>query len=119
MIRKQITEEDIQSIARECAGVLREKKGNDILLLDLRRVNNYLDYFLIATGNSLIHCRALARELQKHLAQKKLKERNRSKLDSGWIILDYNELVVHIFTEEMREYYQLEKLWADADHLDF
>jgi len=110
-------DEDIQNVARGCAAFLEEKKGRDILLLDLRRVNSYLDYFLIATGNSLIHCRSLAREAQKFLDVNGLKERTRSKLDTGWIVLDYNELVIHIFTEETRDYYQLEKLWADAERL--
>ncbi|HPB84081.1 MAG TPA: ribosome silencing factor [Spirochaetota bacterium] len=113
------SEEDIQAIARESALILDDKKGQEIVLLDLRNVNSYLSYFLIVTGNSLIHCRSLARELQKNMYLKSYKERTRSKLDSGWIILDYNELVIHIFTEEFRSYYQLEKLWADAEHMRF
>jgi len=116
---KIISEEDIQAIAREAAQILDEKKAQEIVLLDLRNVNSYLNYFLIATGNSLIHCRSLARELQKYMYTKSYKERSRSKLDSGWIILDYNELIIHIFTEDLRYYYQLEKLWADAEHMDF
>lgn len=119
MKRKILSEEDIQAIAKGAARILDEKKGQEIVLLDLRKVNSYLNYFLIATGNSLIHCRSLAREIQKHLHTMSFKERSRSKLDSGWIILDYNELIIHIFTEELRSYYQLEKLWADAEYIEF
>jgi len=110
---------DIVELARECARLLREKKAEDTLLLNLLRVNTYLDYFIITTGNSFIHCRALAREVQKFFGNAGVSERVKSRLDSSWIVLDYNEIVVHIFTEQTREYYQLEKLWADAEHLSF
>ncbi len=109
-----ITEEAIQETARGCARVLSEKKGEDIVLLDLRSVNGYLDYFLITTANSLLHGRAMAKEVQKFMYSVKFPARSKPRLDSGWIILDYNEIVVHLFTLELREYYQLERLWADS-----
>jgi len=112
--KPEITEETIQEIARGCAGVLSEKKGDDIVLLDLRSVNSYLDYFLITTANSLLHCRAMAKEVQKYMHAAKYPARSKPHLDSGWIILDYNEIVVHLFTRELRDYYQLERLWADS-----
>ncbi len=111
---RKLSDTDIIDISRECARVLDEKKGSDIVILDLRDVNSYLDYFIITTGNSRIHCRALARELEKFVNSKELSQRNKPDYDSEWIILDFNELIVHIFTQEMREYYQLEKLWGDA-----
>jgi len=109
-----ITEEEIQDLARGCAHALSEKKADDIILLDLRAVNGYLDYFLIATANSLLHCRAMAKEVQRYMHERKFPERTRPHLDSGWVVLDFNEVVVHIFTQELRDYYQLERLWADA-----
>lgn len=118
-MRKQaITEEGIQEIARGCAKALSDKKGEDIILLDLRSVNSYLDYFLITTANSLMHCRAMAKEVQRYMHTVKFPERSRPHLDSGWIVLDYNELVVHIFTQELRDYYQLERLWADSARIE-
>ncbi len=110
---------DIISLACECARMLQDKKADDTLLIDLMRINSYLDYFIITTGNSFIHCRALAREVQKFFGIKGLKERIKPRLDSSWIVLDYNEIVIHIFTREMRDYYQLEKLWADAERINF
>jgi len=110
-------ESDIVGFARECVKILEEKKSENVLLLDLRKVNSYLDYFVISTGNSLIHCRSLAKEVKKLFAKNGLKERNKSSLDSGWIILDYSEIIVHIFIQEMRDYYSLERLWGDAEFL--
>lgn len=115
----KLTDADIIDISRKCARVLDEKKGVDIIIMDLRGVNSYLDYFLITTGNSRIHCRALARELEKFIHSREMQQRNKPDYESGWIILDFNELIVHIFTQEMREYYQLEKLWGDATRIPF
>jgi ribosome-associated protein len=111
---KAITEKEIVEIIKKCAQALESKKGIDIVMMDLSDVNSYLDYFLIATGNSRIHCRSMAREAEKFIHDQGLRSRSRPDYDSGWIILDFNELIVHIFTQEMREYYQLEKLWGDA-----
>lgn len=97
---------------------LNEKKAIDPVFIDLRKVNSYLEFFLIATGNSQIHCRALARDISKFLNEKGLKEHGNHDLNSEWIILDFGSLIVHIFTEEMRSYYQLEKLWADAEKIN-
>jgi ribosome-associated protein len=112
--RVEITELDCVEILRKSALLLSEKKGSDIVMMDLREVNSYLDYFLIVTGNSRIHCRSMARELEKFIHAQGLRQRNRPDYESGWIILDFSELIVHVFTSEMREYYQLEKLWGDA-----
>ena len=106
---------NIIEIAQGCIEVLSDKKVKDYIFLDLRKINSYLDYFLIATGNSIIHCKSLARGLQKYLVSTDLKERSKPDLNSEWIILDYNDIIIHIFTERMRDYYQLEKIWADAD----
>jgi ribosome-associated protein len=114
-----LNDKELVEIAQNCARILDDKKAKDIILMDLRGVNNYLDYFLLATGNSLIHCRSLAKEIQKILKNMQFEKRNRDNFDSEWIVLDYNEIVIHIFTQESRNFYQLEKLWADADTLNF
>ena len=119
MKKKIIIDDDqILSIARECGKMLIDKKAGDAVLLDLRKINSYLDYFIIATGNSFVHCRSLAREVQRFFKINKFAERTKTRLDTGWIALDYNEIVVHIFVQELRDYYQLEKLWADADIIE-
>ena len=112
-------EQEIIDIARNCARLLEEKKSENILILDLKEINSYLDYFILSTGNSLLHCRSLGTELRRYFKSIGFKERTHSKLDSGWIVLDFNEIIIHIFTKDMREYYQLENLWADALLINF
>lgn len=114
-IKQIIDDNQIINIAKQCAERIKEKKGKDILILDLRKVNSYLEYFIIATGNSQIHCNALAKDLSDFMDSLKLKGYRKPIFDSGWIALDYNEIVIHIFNEDLRNYYQLERLWADAE----
>jgi ribosome-associated protein len=104
-------------LGRECLKLISEKKGEDAVFLDLREVNSYLDYFIICTASSKIHCRALAKDIEEFYAAKGQKPRMRPDYDSEWVILDYYGLVIHIFTEQMRSYYDLDKLWADAERL--
>ena len=119
MLKTGIAENEIIEIAKNCAGILNEKKAENVVLLDLRQINSYLDYFVIATGNSHIHCTALAKELQKYLKGIDFIGMGNPRLDTGWIALDYNEIVIHIFTKELREYYQLDRLWGDAHFISF
>lgn len=109
------TIEMIYTIGRRCIEVLDEKKGGNPVFMDLRGVNSYLDFFVIVTGNSQLHCRALARETSRFLSVKGLKEKGKPDYNSEWIILDHGDLIVHVFSEEARAYYNLEKLWADAE----
>jgi ribosome-associated protein len=113
------TEDEIIEFAGQCVHFLEDRKALDTILIDLKEVNSYLDYFLITTGNSRIHCRALARDLEKQAHSLGVKGLNRPDYDSEWIILDFSEIIVHIFTMEMREYYQLERLWGDARRITF
>jgi ribosome-associated protein len=113
-----LDDKKILSIAGECKTLLAEKKAGDVLLMDLKNINSYLDFFIIATANSFVHCRTLAKEVQRFFKIKKMPERTKTRLDTGWIALDYNEIVVHIFVQDLRDYYQLEKLWADADIIE-
>ena len=113
-----IDDKKILSIAGECRKMLIDKKAGNVLVIDLKNINSYLDFFIIATGNSFIHGRSLAKEVQRFFKDNKFAERTKTRLDTGWIALDYSEIVVHIFVQELRDYYQLEKLWADADFIE-
>ena len=113
------TKDAVMDIVKRCALFLDDKKARDTLVIDLREVNSYLEYFILVTGNSMVHCRSLAREVKKYLGAMGVKQRNKTDYESGWIILDYDELVIHIFTEDLRGYYQLERLWADADRIEY
>jgi len=119
VLKKRMAEDEIIHIVKNCARVLVEKKANDVLVMDLRKINSYLDYFVVSTGNSHIHCTALAKEIQRYFHSIEVPGIAKPRLDTGWIALDYSAIVVHIFTKELREYYQLERLWGDADFLTF
>ena len=109
-----LNDDDFLKIGTDSLIHLDEKKALNPLFMDLREVSSYFEFFLIAAGNSKTHCAALAKDMIKFLHEKGLKEFNKPDLNSEWIVLDFGSLIVHIFTEETRAYYQLEKLWGDA-----
>ena len=96
--------------------LIMNKKGENIVILDLRKVSSISDFFIIATGNSAVHVKAIADEIKDKL---KKEDTIRPWHVEGytakkWILLDYVDIVVHVFDEETRSYYSLEKLWDDA-----
>jgi ribosome-associated protein len=105
---------DILEKAIECVKLLDEKKAENTILIDMKEVNSYFNYFIITTGNSIIHNKAICKELKKYFSDSDINLLNKPDIDSPWIVLDYNDLVIHIFTSEVRDYYQLEKLWSEA-----
>lgn len=94
--------------------VLDEKQAEDIVTIDMRSVNPYTDYFVVCTARNVRHGSSLAefveQEAEKNGYPVRMREGER---DSSWILLDCNEVVVHIFTDETRQQYRLESLWAD------
>ncbi|MCT4594855.1 MAG: ribosome silencing factor [Anaeromicrobium sp.] len=92
-----------------------EKKGLDIRILDINNVSNIADFFVIAHGKSTRQVKAIADEVEKTLKEKSVllghKEGYR---DGKWILLDYKDVVVHVFTEEERGFYGVERVWKDA-----
>ncbi|WP_213975097.1 ribosome silencing factor [Tepidanaerobacter acetatoxydans] len=110
---------DPKTCAIEAAGILKDKKGQDILVLDISSIAVFSDYFVIATGISPIHVQALADEVERRLVSKgyRLKSKEGYK-DGRWVLIDFYDVIVHIFTRSEREYYMLERLWADAKTID-
>jgi ribosome-associated protein len=97
---------------------LLEKKGNEIVNVDLRKLDYAAcDYFIICHGDSATQVRALADSVEDKVEDKlKLKVSHREGHENAqWLLLDYGSMVVHIFQKEVREYYRLEELWGDAD----
>lgn len=105
-----------ESLAKEISGLLKDKKASDVVLLDLRRANPYFCYFLIASANSSVQLKFLVKEMMDSFSDQFPKNHSvRSEdLNSGWVILDFIDVVVHLFLEEQRSYYNLERLWGDA-----
>ena len=108
-----------QKIAYEVTKALDAKKGIDIKLLKIDRVSSLADYFLICTGTSNTHVKTLcdyAEYTLEELGEKMLgREGHRG---NTWELLDYGSIVIHVFTDEARKFYDLERLWADAETVD-
>ena len=108
-----------QKIAYEVTKALDAKKGLDIKLLKIDRVSSLADYFLICTGTSNTHVKTLcdyAEYTLEELGEKMLgREGHRG---NTWELLDYGTIVIHVFTDEARKFYDLERLWADAEVVD-
>lgn len=100
-------------LARDIVDVLDEHKGEDILLLDLKEVCSFADYFVLCTGVSERTLAALAEEVQLRMKRgRKLAARGREgEAQSGWILLDFGDVIVHLFSRELRAYYRLEDAW--------
>ncbi len=102
-------------MAREIVNALEDKKGEDILLLDLKDIVSFTDYFVICTGTSDRMLDALANaaidEVRKKF-KKKAKKQGNSR--DGWVIVDYGDVVVHLFSPDQRDFYNIEELWEDG-----
>ena len=109
-----------EELARLAAGYADDKKAQDIVELDLRGVVGYTDYFVICTGASDRQVKAIHDGI--HLAMKDehgvLPRRVEGLGESRWILMDYLDVVVHVFTPEAREFYRLEQLWGEAPARD-
>ena len=104
--------------AAEAAIAISEKKGEDVALLDVSELVVLTDVFLIATGTSNRHVRTLVDEVEDRLRTRGDRPLRREGTDFGrWVLLDYGDLVVHVFDPETRDYYELERLWNDAPRL--
>ena len=108
-----------KEVAYQVTKALDDKKGMDIKLLRISEVSTLADYFLICTGTSSTHVKTLcdyAEYTLEQLGEPMLgREGHRG---NSWELLDFGSIVVHVFTEEAREFYALERLWADAEQVD-
>jgi ribosome-associated protein len=92
-----------------------DRKGSDLLVLDLRGISNATDYFFLVSGTSDIHVRSIAEHIMEDLKKEGVRPSHIEGLRMGrWVLLDYIDFVVHVFHPSAREFYQLERLWGDA-----
>lgn len=103
-----------------CAEAAREKKASRILILELKGLSSVTDYFLICSGQSDRQVQAIAEGVEEKMAQRGERPLGVEGMGEGrWVLLDYDDVVVHIFQEPVREYYDLEGLWIEAPRLPF
>lgn len=102
-------------LARKTVDLLADRQAEDIILLDISRVASFADYFVIASAINPRHMRALLDTLDKDLATEGARALHEEGTpDSGWVLLDFGDLIVHLFSQEERTYYDLEGLWREG-----
>jgi ribosome-associated protein len=108
-----------KDIAKIAAQIIDDRKGENVVLLDVGEISSVTDMYMIVTGLSTPHLKALYDEVQ-HTLKKDGVHCYRKTGDAmcGWLVLDYVDLVIHIFSKEAREYYAIEELWEAAPRLD-
>lgn len=105
-------------LTKKIVSVLDKKKALDLKAIHITEFSIVADYFIIATGTSNTHVKALAEEVEYEMTQLGIEPSHIEGRATGWILLDYGSVVVHVFSPESREYYNLERLWSDAQMLD-
>jgi ribosome-associated protein len=107
---------DSRKLASLCRDLADNKKAEDIVILDLRKLSSITDYFVICTGTSEPHLRAIVNEIQEHLEEdQQISPRGTDgRVNTSWVVLDYFDVIVHVMRKDVRELYKLEDLWGDA-----
>ena len=102
-------------LARKISEIIFSKKGFDVIAIDLRKLVTFTDYFVVCSADSDVQVKAIADEVDRVLSNDGIKCWHREGLKAlSWVLLDYVDVVVHIFKKDSREFYNLEKLWGDA-----
>lgn len=109
---------ELKSKVLKIIELAKDKKAIDIIALDLRKTANFCDYFVILTGTSTTHIKSIADGINEGLRKAGMRTHHAEGYrESKWVVLDYFSVIVHIFDEETRLFYDLENLWADAAKL--
>ena len=110
---------DSKALAIEIAKILDKKKAQDVRVLKVESLTVLTDYFVIASGTSTTQVASLADEVEYELSKKGLKPYSVKDHDTkNWVLLDYSNVIVHVFVPNSRAYYDLEHLWADGEPVD-
>ncbi len=114
----KLTLSSLEPGLRAAVEAAQEKKAGDIVVLDLRGLASFTDYFVICTGTSHRQIESVADEVEASLRALSQRPTHKEGYPRGeWVLMDYVDFVVHIFTPKSREYYDLERLWGDAEKL--
>ena len=106
-------------LARLCASIALDNKAEDLVVLDVRGLTSFTDFFIIMSGRSTRHVQGLAEKIESELRSKRISSNNCEGLQEGlWVLLDYHDVIVHIFYSDTRKFYDLDGLWHDASKID-
>ncbi len=105
-----------KTLAKKIAKIILEKKGKDVDILNVGKVSNVANYFVICTGESEIHNRAITEKIKEEAKKNNMYLHHIEGYEYGkWILIDFIDVIVHIFVQSTREYYALEHLWGDVE----
>lgn len=109
------TEDNIRDFAITIADVLSDTPASHTRVLDIRGISSLADFFIICSGDNARQLRAILRQLTDDISSRDVRpQRVEGEAATGWILVDYSDVVVHIFDAELRQFYDLEELWQDA-----
>ena len=118
-LKKEHQDKSGLEIAQLCSHVALENKAEDLVILDVHELTSFTDYFIIMSGRSTSHVQGLADSIEKEMRAKRISSKFSEGLQEGhWVLLDYNDVVVHIFYKETRSFYDLDGLWHDAPKIE-
>ena len=124
-MKRDAKKKDSADLTAEMQPLLRaahaasEKKGLEIVALDLRKATSFTDFFLVCSGNSQRQVQAIADNIEQHLREAGLRPTHTEGYSSAeWILLDYGNFIVHVFSASARRFYDLERLWRDAEMIE-
>ena len=110
-----------KDLAIACARAAEDIQAENIRVLDVSEVSTITDFIVVCSGNSMPHLRAVIREIEKNVRENSQSSPHATdgNADSRWVVLDYIDVMVHVMSEESRDQYQLEKLWGDAEDIEW
>lgn len=106
-------------LAQTCAQTALDAKAEELVILDVTGLSSFTDYFVIMNGRSTRHVQGIADAIEKELRSKRIKASHAEGLQEGkWVLLDFDDVVVHVFYHDQRDFYNLESLWHDAQKIE-
>jgi len=117
-LKKEYRDKSGEELAQICAKVALDTKAEDVVILDVRGQASFTDFFVIMNGRSTRHVQGLAEAIEGEMRSKRVKTSRAEGLQDGmWVLLDFEDVVVHIFYYDQREFYDLEGLWHDVPRI--
>lgn len=115
LAKQEVIKKNLKDKHLKCLKYAEDKKGINIVLLDMRNLSSFSDYFLICSGTSSRHVQAIAQHIDESFSKEGIYPLGIEGFSNGlWILMDYDDLIVHIFYDPIRSLYDLENLWGDA-----
>ena len=109
----------MKEILKRIVNIIEDKKGEQTVVLDISEISSLADYFVISSANNINQLQAISDDLQELLEKEGLKiNKVEGAKNSSWVLLDFTDIVIHLFTKEDRIFYNLERIWADAKQIE-